>query len=219
MTKPLAVILGAGPGIGMAVALRFAQEGFRLALLSRPGDPLAEFQSALESAGASALVLGLDLALAEALPGALAAIQAWGGQPGVLICNGSAGTPGPAAELSPGQLLRDFQVNVATPLEAVRWALPGMREAGRGSLLFTGGGLALQPKPGMASACLGKAALRSLALNLGEELAPEGLHAATVTVCGFVQAGTALDAGKVANVFWELHCQARDRWTYEIIVR
>jgi NAD(P)-dependent dehydrogenase (short-subunit alcohol dehydrogenase family) len=93
-----------------------------------------------------------------------------------------------------------------------------MRRAGRGTLLFTGGGLALQPKPGMASACLGKAALRSLALSLGAELAPEGIHAGTVTVAGFVQAGTALDAERVAQAFWDFHCQPRKDWTFESVI-
>jgi short-subunit dehydrogenase len=219
MTKPLAVILGAGPGIGMAVALRFAQEGFEVAAVSRPSDPLAAFRVALEATGARALVLGADLADPAALEEVLEAIQTWGGLPEVLVYNASAGAPGPAGDLNPRQLLRDLQVNAASPLRAAQWALPGLREAGRGSLLFTGGGLGLQPKAGMASACLGRAALRSLALSLGAELAPEGLHAATVTVCGFVQPGTALDGPKVAQAFWDLHLQPRAQWVHEIIVQ
>jgi NAD(P)-dependent dehydrogenase (short-subunit alcohol dehydrogenase family) len=106
-------------------------------------------------------------------------------------------------------------VNVAAPLACVRWALPAMREAGRGSLLFTGGGTGLKPKAGMASGCLGKAALRSLALTLAEELAPEGIHAGTVTVCGFVAPGTALAPDTVAQAFWDLHREAPDNWSRE----
>ena len=166
----------------------------------------------------SVLVLAADLADPEQLAAALAAILAWGGAPEVLVYNASAGTPGPGAELAPADLARDLQVNVASPLAAARWALPAMRAAGRGTLLFTGGGLALQPKPGMASACLGKAALRSLALSLGLELAPEGIHAGTVTVRGFVQPGTALDAPAVAEAFWAFHRQARSDWTCELNV-
>lgn len=218
MSLPFAVILGAGPGIGLTVAARFAREGFRVAVVSRPQDPLATFQAELEAAGAPALVLAADLADPERLAAAMAAIQAWGGAPTVLIYNASAGTPGPGADLTPADLARDLQINVGAPLAAVRWALPGMRAAGRGTLLFTGGGLALQPKPGMASACLGKAALRSLALSLGLELAPEGIHAGTVTVRGFVQPGTPLDAPAVAEVFWAFHGQAREAWTCEMCV-
>jgi short-subunit dehydrogenase len=209
------VILGAGPGIGLALARRFQAEGFRLALVSRPTDPLDGFRADL---GGQALVLGQDLADPGTLAGTLAAIQDWGGEPELLVYNASAGTPGPAAGLDPAGLGRDLQVNALAPLAAAQWALAGMRRAGRGTLLFTGGGLALQPKPGMASACLGKAALRSLALSLGAELAPEGIHAGTVTVAGFVQAGTALDAERVAQAFWDFHCQPRKDWTFEWVI-
>jgi NAD(P)-dependent dehydrogenase (short-subunit alcohol dehydrogenase family) len=210
MTKPLAVIVGAGPGIGMAVARRFHLGGFRVAVVSRPSDPLAAFQADLDG-----LALGADLAREDQLEAALAAIEAWGGLPEVLVCNASAGAPGPAAELSPARLRDGLQVSVGSALAAVRWALPAMRAAGRGTLLFTGGGLALKPEAGLASAALGKAALRSLALSLGQELAPEGIHAATVTIGGFVQQGTPLSPERVAQTFWELHLQKKGSWEIE----
>jgi len=213
MAEPLAVIVGAGPGIGLAVARRFRGAGFRVAAVARPSDPLGAFQAAL-----SGLVLGADLAREGALAGALEAIGAWGGAPEVLVYNASAGARGPAAELDPDQLLEAFQVSAGAALAAAQWALPAMRRAGRGTLLFTGGGLALAPKPGLAAASLGKAALRSLALALGQELAPEGIHAATVTVTGFVQAGTALGPERVAEAFWELHAQARAHWVHERVL-
>jgi NAD(P)-dependent dehydrogenase (short-subunit alcohol dehydrogenase family) len=216
MDRPLAVIVGAGPGIGLAVARRFALGGFAVAMVSRPEDPLAAFQAALD---APALVLGADLARAEPLREALAAIEAWGGTPEVLVYNASAGTPGPAADLDPAQLQADLRVNVGSALSAARWALPAMRRAGRGTLLFTGGGLALRPQAGLASASLGKAALRSLALSLAEELEPEGIHAATVTVCGFVQPGTPFAPELIAQTFWELHLQKRGCWENERTLR
>ncbi|MDR3673275.1 MAG: SDR family NAD(P)-dependent oxidoreductase [Holophaga sp.] len=220
MAKPLAVIVGAGPGIGLAVARRFRLGGFALAVVSRPADPLAEFQAALEGPEAgAALVLGADLAREQQLRGALAAIEAWAGHPEVLVYNASAGAPGPAADLDPARLSADLQVSVGSALAAARWALPAMRRAGRGTLLFTGGGLALGPQAGLAAASLGKAALRSLALSLGQELAPEGIHAATVTVCGFVQPDTRFAPDLIAQVFWDLYLQKQDGWETERILR
>ena len=103
-------------------------------------------------------------------------------------------------------------------LAAAQWALPAMRGRARGTLLFTGGGLALEPKPGLASASLGKAALRSLALSLGAELAPAGIHAATVTICGFVRADTPLDPERVAEAFWDLHLEEPADWRREVVL-
>ena len=207
MANPLAVILGAGPGIGLAAALRFRREGFRVAMVARPGDDLEGFGKALDGG----LVLGADLA--GGVP--TAAIETWGGFPRVLLYNASAGAPGPAAELAPEQAMADLRVNVAAALAGARWALPSMRAAGEGTLLFTGGGIGLKPQPGLASGSLGKAALRSLALSFAEELEPEGIHAAIVTVRGFVRAGTELSPEAVAACFWELHAQPRGGWDRE----
>ena len=214
MEKPLAVILGAGPGIGFAVARHFGREGFRVALVSRPSDPLEAFREALDGA----LVLGADLGSQARLLESLAAIEAWGGLPRVLAYNASAGAQGPAAELDPVRAAADLQVNLLSALAGVRWALPSMRAAGAGTLLFTGGGLGLKPKSGLASASLGKAALRSLALSFAEELEPEGIHAATVTVCGFVQPGTDLSPDRIAQCFWDLHAQPAGSWDRERVL-
>lgn len=214
MDTPLAVVVGAGPGIGLAAALRFRREGFRVAVLARPGDPLEAFREAL----GGALALGADLTLPGEAERALEAVAAAEGLPDVLLYNASAGAPGPAADLDPDRALADLRVNVAAPLAAARWALPNMRSKGRGTLLFTGGGLGLRPQPGLASGSLGKAALRSLALSFAAELAPEGIHAATVTVRGFVQPGTDLSPERVAEAFWALHAQAGPPWDSEAVL-
>jgi NAD(P)-dependent dehydrogenase (short-subunit alcohol dehydrogenase family) len=134
------------------------------------------------------------------------------------VYNASAGLPAPAADLTPAQVLADLQVNVAAALAGARWALPAMRAARRGTLLFTGGGLGLKPQAGLASGSLGKAALRSLALSFAEELEPEGIHAATVTIRGFVQTGTGLSPERIAARFWDLHAQPPGAWDRELVL-
>jgi NAD(P)-dependent dehydrogenase (short-subunit alcohol dehydrogenase family) len=218
MERPLAVIFGAGPGIGLAVAERFARGGHPVAVVARPDDPLERFQAALAAHGVPALALAADLARPDGLDPACAAIEQWRGLPGVLVYNASGGAPGPLAQVPPEALQDGFRLSCGAALAAAQWALGGMRRAGRGTLLFTGGGLALAPKPGLAAASLGKAALRSLALALAGELAPEGIHAATVTIRGFVQPGTPLSPERVAEVFWELHGQQPDEWEAERMI-
>jgi NAD(P)-dependent dehydrogenase (short-subunit alcohol dehydrogenase family) len=116
MDRPLAVILGAGPGIGLAVARRFALAGFAVAAVARPSDPLAEFQETLAAQGGPALALAADLAEAGGLARACAAVERWRGLPAVLVYNASAGTPGPLAEVAPGALLEGFRVSVGAAL-------------------------------------------------------------------------------------------------------
>jgi short-subunit dehydrogenase len=94
-----------------------------------------------------------------------------------------------------------------------------MQQRGRGSILVTGGGLALDPWPRMCSLAVGKAGVRSLALSLHKELAPQGIHAATVTIAGIVEKGTRFDPDAIANVFWELHGQAKGSFEAERVLR
>jgi NAD(P)-dependent dehydrogenase (short-subunit alcohol dehydrogenase family) len=123
--------------------------------------------------------------------------------------------------LTPEAALADFAVNVAGALAATRAVLPGMRAAGRGTILFTGGGLALDPTGWLpaASLAIGKAGLRSLAQTLHAELAPQNIHAGTVTIAGMVAAGTAFDADRIAQAFWAMHEDAPGAFRGEIIFK
>jgi NAD(P)-dependent dehydrogenase (short-subunit alcohol dehydrogenase family) len=208
---PRCAVIGFGPGLGVAIARRFAAEGYAVLGLARdPGRHAA-------LAGP-----GIRLAAADAAdPASLAAALAEGAE--VLVYNAYRATiamPGPSA-LAPTALVEDFTVNVAGALAAAQAVLPGMRAAGRGTILLTGGGLALNPLNWLpaASLAIGKAGLRSLALTLHAELAPEGVHAATVTVDGAVAPGTPFDPDLVAAAFWALHRDPPGAFRAEIVFR
>lgn len=216
LDAPIALIAGAGPGIGRAAALRFFRGGFRVAVLARPGDCAEGIKEELP---APSLVLGVDVADRPALKAALARVEADFGFPEVLVWNASHGHPGPITQAEDAVLMADAEANLLAPLDTVRWALSSMRRAAKGSILITGGGLGLDPKPAMASSSLGKALQRHLALLLDGELRGEGIHAATLTICGFVQPGTSLSPDAVAEALWELHSQESGSWERERVLR
>lgn len=204
-------MVGFGPGVGAAVARRFAAGGFEVLGLAR--DPA-------KHAGLTgpAITLGkADAARPESLAGAIPADTQ------VLIYNAYRMTPaepGPSA-LMPAELLQDFAINVAGAMAAIQVVLPGMRGAGRGTILLTGGGLALDPTGWLTAASLavGKAGLRSLALSLSAELAPQNIHAATVTIAGTVEPGTAFDPDRIAQAYWALHQDPPGAFRAETIFR
>lgn len=214
MTSPLAILLGVGPLIGIAIARRFSAGGFRVAMVGRDEAWLAREAEALP--GSRGFVA--DLAEAGAVTAVLQTIQAAMGDAEVLIYHASAGERGGVAGLDPARLTRDLRVNAVAPVETVQAVLPAMRRAGRGTILFTGGGLALKPQAEMASGCMGKAALRQLALCLAEELRPDGIHVATVTIAGFVQRDTPFHPDLIASHFWELYAEAPEAWRSEVLV-
>lgn len=211
------VIVGAGPGIGLAVARRFAREGFRIALVARRAEALRQYAEELRAEGDTAVAYPADLADLTAIPELFARIGAELSAPDVLVYNASAVTHGVPSQLTAEQLRDDLTVSVVAALACVREVLPAMRERGEGTIMLTGGGFALNTYAPMASLGIGKAALRSLALNLGAELEPQGIHAATVTILGEVRERTLFDADRIAEAYWQLHAQPPGAWSRELL--
>lgn len=192
-------IIGAGPGMGRAIARRFAAGGYALSLFGRSG---AQAEAALLRAeGIPAQAASLDAGDPAAVGRALAAA----GPVSVLVYNAAAVTPAMPSALSPARLLADLAVNVAAPLAAAQAVAPGMRARGGGSILFTGGGFALRPMAGLAALGIGKAALRNLAFSLADELQPQGVRVGTVTILGTVAQGGRFDPDAIAAAYWRLH--------------
>jgi short-subunit dehydrogenase len=119
--------------------------------------------------------------------------------------------------LSASQLVDDFRMNVVGALIAAQIVLPHMKTVGRGTILFTGGGLALEPQPSASSLAIGKAGIRSLAFSLHEELAPFHIHVATVTICGYVQGTTKFSPASIFESFLKLHQQTEGQWDREFV--
>jgi NAD(P)-dependent dehydrogenase (short-subunit alcohol dehydrogenase family) len=208
--------LGCGPGIGMSVAERFAWEGFSLGLVTLDAGPIGKTVQGLRDTGVGAELAEGDMRDAAWLAGSLGRFGELFGPPGALVYNASAGVPGPASSLGADDLALDLGTNLLAPLRAVQHALPGMRRAKAGTVIFTGGGTALRPRADMASGSIGKCALRQLALLLGQELAAENIHVAVVTVSGFVEKGGALDPDAIAERYWALHAQRPPNWDREV---
>lgn len=203
------LIVGSGPGIGSSVARRFVDEGFSVAALSRKGD----------ATGDSIHGFAADASDTASLEQAFKQITEKLSPPEVLVYNVAAIHQGVPSRLSANDLVEDFKANVAGALEAAKLVIPNMKKQGRGTILFTGGGLALHPSAAYSSLAIGKAGIRSLAFSLAEELEPFNIHVATVTVMGFVKPGTAFDPDKIAEHYWRLHRQEKESWETEHVFK
>jgi short-subunit dehydrogenase len=91
---------------------------------------------------------------------------------------------------------------VAGALTTVKEVIPHMEN---GTILLTGGGLALYPNANLASLSIGKAALRSLAYSLHQELSPKGIYVGTLTIKGFVKEETYFSPENIANTFFSMY--------------
>jgi NAD(P)-dependent dehydrogenase (short-subunit alcohol dehydrogenase family) len=216
MTERLCVVAGAGPGMGLAIAERFALEGYALALLARSERQIAGYASDLEEKyGIRAAAWPVDLSDPDAIAQVFGKVRAELGDPEVLVYNAAGWRAAPALDIAPADFARDLSLSVVGALACAQQVAAAM-QADRGSMLFTGGGLALYPQygKGVASLAAGKSALRALVYALAGELAP-GVHVATVTIGGSVAPGTAFDPGRIAEAYWALHAQPPQAWETE----
>ncbi|WP_328992075.1 SDR family NAD(P)-dependent oxidoreductase [Kribbella sp. NBC_01245] len=207
-----AVVIGAGPGIGSAVARRFAKEGLPVTVIARSR---ASVDAAVEALGTTkTLGLTADSTDAQALRAALDQAVEEFGVPEVIVYNAAiiqADSPG---ELSVQAHLDAWAVNVVGAITAAGHVLPAMAARGSGSFLVTGG--MPEPVPAYTSLSLGKAGLRALVELLHNQYGDSGVHVAEVRVDGAVAPGTAFDPDDIAEHYWRLHTQAPAAWSRQI---
>lgn len=216
--KPLAIVAGVGPGLGLALSRRFAGEGYRVAMIARRAEALDGY--AAETGADSAGHPG-DLGDPADVARVMREIRDRHGPAALLIYNASVWNPTPAMEIAPADFQRDLSLCVTGALAAAQAVFADMRAAGGGLMLFTGGGLALAPQHGTPAPSLaaGKSALRGLVLAMAPELRKAGIRAGTITIAGTIAPGGPFDPERIAERFAEFASLPRDDDTAEIVYR
>lgn len=212
---PGVVIIGAGPGLGLSVARRFAQEGLPVALVARSENKLKALADALAPTGVPVIALTADSTDETELRTALDTATGKFGLPDAVVYNAAIIQPDRPGELSVRAHQEAWAVNVVGAITAAAHVTPAMAQRGSGSFLVTGG--MPEPKPEYVSLSLGKAGVRALVTLLDKQYGPAGVHIATVTVDGPIAPGTALDPDDIAEHYWRLHSQRRHEWTQEVL--
>jgi NAD(P)-dependent dehydrogenase (short-subunit alcohol dehydrogenase family) len=120
------------------------------------------------------------------------------------VYNAAMARTGTALESSPADLAASIAVNALGAHAAAQRFGAAMKQRGRGSILLTGGGLALHPESGYSELSIGKAALRALALCLAGEVAPD-VKLAIFEICGAIRLHSSLDPSVIADRYWDVH--------------
>lgn len=217
------LLIGAGPGIGIETAARFAKNGYRVVLASRSGKSVAQQVEALRNSGANVEQTTVD----ARNPSAVAAlVQRYGQELSVLHYNAGVLYYTPEGELTPRTLAQetveslssDIHTNLVSALAAVKVAEEVMTPRGEGTILLTGGGFGVEPTPAFLNVSVAKAGLRAAAKALFEPMKEKGIHLATVTVSTAVHPGSET-ASRIGDAFWTLHSQQKGQWEWETVLQ
>ncbi|MET9444334.1 SDR family NAD(P)-dependent oxidoreductase [Streptomyces sp. NPDC006610] len=182
-------LVGAGPGLGLAAARRFGAAGHHVALLSRNAAHLEALTGELDGEGIRARGFTADVLDPASLTAALDTAAKELGP--IEILQFSPVPRGdfmkPVLETTADDLEDPLAFSVKGPVTCVHAVLPGMRELGRGTLLFVNGGSAIRPNPKVAGTSVAFAAESAYAAMLHDALAPENIHAAQLVVPGAIR--------------------------------
>ncbi|WPP51565.1 SDR family NAD(P)-dependent oxidoreductase [Catalinimonas niigatensis] len=204
-------IIGMGEGISMALAQKFGQQDFTIAMISRSDAKLKQYQKQLHQDGIEAYYYLADVANSQELKESLLYIHESLGSIDVLVYNAAAVRKVDLMRIEEQDLMMDFKVNTLGALTATQAVVREMESQGGGKIFFTGGGLSTHPNPQYGSLAIGKAGLRNLTYSLYQQLKPLNIHVATVTVNGFVQASDEkYNPEAIAAQFWNLYEQTAE---------
>jgi len=215
----VAVIVGAGPGLGAALARAAAADGMKIAVAARDQAKIAEVA---RSTGAVAIACdATDGASVDAL---FDRVGRELGAPSFVVYNASRRVRGPVAELDRAAVRQAIDITAYGGFLVAQAAVRAMLPLGRGSLLFTGASASVKGYAESATFAMGKFALRGLAQSLARELGPKGLHVAHVIVDGAIGRAGANEAGKldpdaIAATYLQIHRQPRSTWGHEVDLR
>lgn len=218
-SKKLALVAGAGAGLGQSLLSRFEAGGFQGVGLgrTRPDAPIGDFHT-------------LDLADAAAVPDAIAAIIAEHGPPEIVVHNTAELVIAPFADSTLEDYQRTWSSMVQTAVLLAQSTLQPMVRAGGGSFIVSGATASLRGGAKFSAFASAKFALRGLTQSLAREYQPAGVHLCHVILDGIIDTARSRDlhtldpvkmmkTDDIAEAYWQLAHQPKSTWTHELDLR
>ncbi|MEU2287260.1 SDR family NAD(P)-dependent oxidoreductase [Streptomyces sp. NPDC013178] len=182
-------LIGAGTGLGLATARRFGAAGHAVALIARSAQHLDDLTAELARDDIEVRGFAADVLDIESLTAALHAAGVSLGPVEILQYSPAprADFMKPVLDTGADDLDDPLAFSVKGPVTAVNAVLPGMRDLGRGTVLFVNGGSAVRPHPDRAGTSIAFAGESAYARMLHDALAPENIHVAQLIVPGAIR--------------------------------
>jgi 3-oxoacyl-[acyl-carrier protein] reductase len=174
----IALVTGAGSGIGKCIAETYAREGARVALGDINKDAV---KSAARAIGNSAIALRCDVSKKADVDGVVEETLAAFGALNILVNNaGATHVNKPVLDISEAEYDRIFAVNVKGIFLVCQAVVPALRKQGGGVIINIGSTAGLRPRPGLSAYNATKGAVHVLTKSLAVELAPDGIRVCAI---------------------------------------
>ena len=234
--KGVCLVIGAGDGLGGAIARAFAAEGHPV-VVTRRARHLDQLEALVREIGTNAHAFGVDARSEEETVALFERIEREIGPLEVVVFNIGANVRFGIRETTARVFTKVWEMACFAGFLAGREAARVMAPRGRGSILFTGATASTRGREGYAAFAAAKAGLRLLAQSLARELGPEGIHVAHVVCDGAIDGvftrerhsqaevealiadDLILKPEDIAQSFVWLHRQPRSAWSHEIDLR
>jgi NAD(P)-dependent dehydrogenase (short-subunit alcohol dehydrogenase family) len=228
--KKIATVIGVGPGLGAALARRFAQE-YTVAMVARDGDKLAELVREIAAGGGESIAVPADVSKEQEIVAAFDRIRRELGDTEVLLYNAAMRPFGTLMDTKPSTFENTWRVGAFGAFLAAQQVVPAMLRNNRGVILFTGATAGVKPFGTSAAFGPAKFAMRGLAHVMARDLGPKGIHVAWINVDGAIDTPVIrqrfpqlkdedmLKPSAIADTYWHLAHQHPSAWTLDIDVR
>jgi len=220
--RQIAVVVGAGPGLGTALAQRFARAGMTVAAISRSGGHVA---STPEPDRKRVRGFACDATQSSEVSATFARIESELGVPDLVVFNVGTWDRSSILDISEEMFCRAWRIGCLAGFLVGQTAARTMLPRGRGTIIFTGATASIRGGSGFAAFAVPKFGLRALAQSMARELGPKGLHVAHVIIDGAIAteggsgSPSSLAPAAIADVYYDLYRQDRTAWSHELDVR
>lgn len=198
-------VIGAGKGLGNAVARVFGRHDFQVVLMARKQQHLAQYQQEFTAQNIKVATQVVDVSDLETIGKAYQAVKSRVGSPDVLFYNVGMTQPDDD-NLTSQQLLHHYQTDVVGAYQFIQDAMQDLDFISKqGSILLTGGGLAFHPSEKFLPLSMDKAALRAMVLSLAPKLKRQNINIGVVNVSGAIGQSTKYQPDKIAEQYWQMY--------------
>jgi len=221
------LVVGAGPGNGLALGRKFSAEGYAVALLARSSENLAALKSALPEAH----TIACDVTRPDSVQKAFSESRDRSGPVDTLVYNAGSGVFGSIDDVDASAFEQAWRTNALGCFHCVQAVLEDMRHRGQGTIIIIGATAAKRGGARFSAFASAKAAQYNLAQSLARHLGPENIHVAYIVIDGMIDIPRSrermpdkpdeffLDPADIADTVYAVSQQGKSAWTFELDVR